>query len=59
MEKFKNQNVTTVVIMQLFLSQLGNLDNLLCVKSKSCEICSFKIRTAKKQKLKTKIFMIN
>ena len=28
----------------------SNLENLLCVKSKSCKICSFKIRTEKKQK---------
>ena len=58
MEKLKNLNVTTVIIMQLFLSQVGNLEKLLCVKSKSCEICSFKIHTEKKQKLTTKIFMI-
>ena len=29
----------------------SNLENLLCAKSKSCKICSFKIRTEKKQKL--------
>ena len=28
----------------------SNLENLLCAKSKSCKICSFKIRTEKKQK---------
>ena len=59
MEKLKNLNVTTVIIMQLFLSQVGNLEKLLCVKSKSCEICSFKIDTEKKQKLTTKIFIVN
>ena len=59
MEKLKNLNVTTVIIMQLFLSQVGNLEKLLCVKSKFCEICSFKIDTEKKQKLTTKIFIVN